>query len=317
MSIEKGSTLPKVLVVIPCYNEEISIGHTISEVKKHVRNSEVWVVDNCSKDKTAEVAQLGGARVINCPIPGKGFAVRAAFVQNIQNFDAILMIDGDDTYDLSNFEESLRAVVEEGYDMVVGERTEMTAGQAIPGESYRPLHSFGNLLFSRSFKIMFGVTINDVLSGYRLMSVPFVKSFAGGASKFQLETELNVHAYLIGAAVYNQKIGYRGRHEGSESKLNTFSDGLSIAKMQMKLFRSKKPLYYYSLTAIPWTVASLFFLKRALNVYLSLHTVPNFPSLIAGIGSFSVGVILLATGLILDKVRVIRVNMARYFYRNN
>jgi glycosyltransferase involved in cell wall biosynthesis len=306
-----------VLVVIPCFNEEVSIGFTISSVKRNIVDAEIWVIDNCCTDRTAEIAESMLVRVLKCPTPGKGFALRKAFAQDLSKFKAILVIDGDDTYDLSDFNESFQAISIHGYDMVVGERINANETVNSRGVFYRPLHSFGNKIFSRGFRVMFGLAINDVLSGYRVMSVPFVASFAGGASKFQVETELNVHAHLLGAAVWNQKIKYRGRHLGSNSKLRTYTDGLSIALMQLKLFRTEKPLRYYIYTAIPWLVVSILLFKRALSSYFSLRTVPNFPSLIAGGASLIVSGLLWATGMILENLRQGRVEERYLRYREN
>lgn len=304
------------LAIIPCFNEEQSIEATISEIRNHLPGAYIWVVNNSSTDRTWAVAERCGALVINEPQKGKGFAVRNAFSKIPAQIDAIFMVDGDDTYEISRVQEACNQIAL-GYDMVVGTRIPVAEESDSRLPAFRRGHTYGNQILSRINLILFGIDIPDTLSGWRVMSPGFVRSFAGGASSFEIEAELNAHAFLISAAVASIDIGYRGRQHGSNSKLNTYADGLRILRRQMFLFRSERPIIAYTLLSIPWIVLSATLVRNVLTKYFETHLIPNFPSLIAGVGCFMVGSLLWATGMILENVRIGRQTFARSRYANS
>jgi glycosyltransferase involved in cell wall biosynthesis len=303
----------KVLALIPCHNEELSIGLTINEIRSVVPDIEIWVIDNGSLDRTSFIAKELGARVIKCPTLGKGYAIRLAFSKIDSQFDAIFMVDGDYTYSIENLNQAIDMIVNDGFDMVVGTRVEEW-DNASRGKHYRRGHTKGNALLSGIFKTLFGIEIKDTLSGWRCFSPGFVRSFPGGASGFELETELNAHAFLINGALICIDVGYRGRIEGASSKLNTTKDGIKILRRLLFLFRTERPLVAYTALGIPWFILSLILIKSVLENYFELNLIPNFPSLIAGVGSFIASVLLWTTGMLLANQRITRASMARYRY---
>jgi glycosyltransferase involved in cell wall biosynthesis len=303
----------KILALIPCHNEELSIELTINEIRSVVPDIEIWVIDNGSLDKTSFIAEELGARVIKCPTLGKGFAIRLAFSKIDSQFDAIFMVDGDYTYSIENLNQAIDMIVNDGYDMVVGNRVEAWDGAA-RGKHYRRGHTRGNAFLTGIFKALFGIEIKDTLSGWRCFSPGFVRSFPGGASGFELETELNAHIFLIKGAVKSIDIGYRGRIEGATSKLHTIKDGTKILRRLLFLFRTERPLIAYTGLGIPWFILSLILIRNVLESYFRLNLIPNFPSLIAGVGSFIASVLLWTTGMLLANQRITRASIARYQY---
>ena len=304
----------KVLALIPCHNEELSIGLTIGEIRSYLPEIEIWVIDNGSTDDTGVFARELGARVIKCPTLGKGYAIRSAFSKVRNDFDAIFMVDGDHTYSIENINLAIEAIVNDGFDMVVGTRVQEDWNSATRGHHYRRGHTSGNILLTRIFKILFGIEIKDTLSGWRCFSPGFVRSFPGGASGFELETELNAHIFLIKGAFKSLDVGYRGRVEGANSKLHTVKDGLRILRRLLFLFRTERPLIAYTALGLPWLALSLILIRNVLENYFTLGLIPNFPSLIAGVGSFIASVLLWTTGMLLANQRITRASIARYQY---
>jgi glycosyltransferase involved in cell wall biosynthesis len=304
----------KSLAIIPCHNEELAIGQTIRELHSVVPSMEIWVIDNASTDQTSQVALGLGARVIKCPTLGKGFAVRLAFSKIQGQFDAVFMVDGDHTYSIKELNAAMNSVVDDGYDMVIGKRVAEELESSKRTKHYRKGHVKGNVLLTALFRLLFGLEIEDTLSGWRCFSPGFVRSFSGGASGFELETELNAHAYLIKGAITSIDVGYRGRINGSISKLHTFKDGSRILRRMFFLFRSERPLFAYTALGTPWLILSLFLIKNVLDSYFQLGIIPNFPSLIAGVGSFIASVLLWTTGMLLANQRLTRASLARYQY---
>jgi glycosyltransferase involved in cell wall biosynthesis len=303
----------KILALIPCHNEELSIGQTINEIRLVNPDIEIWVIDNGSIDNTGIISQELGARVIKCPTLGKGYAIRMAFSKVGSQFDAIFMVDGDYTYSIVNLNQAIDAIVNNGFDMVVGTRVEEW-DNAARGKHYRRGHTRGNALLTGTFRVLFGIDIKDTLSGWRCFSPGFVRSFPGGASGFELETELNAHIFLIKGALMSLDVGYRGRVEGASSKLNTTKDGLKILRRLFYLFRTERPLIAYTALGIPWFILSLILIRNVLESYFKLNIIPNFPSLIAGVGSFIASVLLWTTGMLLENQRITRASIARYRY---
>jgi hypothetical protein len=239
--------------------------------------------------------------------------VRRAFSLVDADVTSICMLDGDDTYSTAEFIEAVSMIEEKNVDMVVGHRMTESRKKEIKS-AFRGGHVLGNRIFSYVFSTFFGVNISDTLSGWRVFSPGFVKTFTNGASGFEIEMELNVHAKSISGYVLNLDVGYKPRILGSESKLNTYQDGYKILRKLLALFRSERPLIAYSILAIPWAIFSIYAINKVLAEYFRLHLVPNFPSLIAGVGSFIVSALLWSTGMILEKVRMNRSSIARSFY---
>ena len=303
-----------VVALIPCFNEELTITQTIHGVRKHLRQANIIVVDNASTDKTAEVARRAGAVVIHEPRPGKGYAIRRALSAIPHNVDAIFMVDGDDTYGYKALSEAIDLIVYSGFDMVVGERVPSIATTTNRKASFRTGHATGNLVLSQLFKILFRIKISDTLSGWRAMSPGFFFSFQGGNSQFEIEAELNAHAYLTSANIIGIPVEYQGRIHGSASKLRTYRDGARIFHRNIVLFKNERPLVAYSLLSFPWLAASLLLFYRVLKTYFQTKLVPQFPSLIVGMGLFILACNLWVTGMVLERTRLTRVALARYVF---
>lgn len=304
------------LVVPPCYNEEVAIRDTILDIKKSIKNCEIWFIDNNSNDKTGEIALNYGARVFHEPKQGKGFAIRRAIsLFQPEAFSLVFMTDGDHTYSIKGFEVAKQLILTKSYDLVVGRRIlDQDKKNENRGDAFRLGHANGNRLLSNFFKYLFKLEIPDTLSGWRVMSVGYFASFTGGVSGFQIESELNVHAYRLSANVTSVDVQYIGRKVGSESKLSTFKDGTKILLRLVSLFQSERPLVTYGLLSIfPITASSILF-RNVLNLYFSFHKIPNFPSLIVAVGGFVIGLLLFAIGVILQNVRLGRVDEARRTY---
>jgi glycosyltransferase involved in cell wall biosynthesis len=301
------------VVIIPCHNEELSIRSVIEHVKESLPFAEIWVIDNASTDNTSRIALDIGVKVIYEPLRGKGYAVRRAFSLVGPGVTSICMLDGDDTYSTTELRTAVTMVETRNVDMVVGNRSTDTITQKA-NSAFRSGHVIGNRIFSYVFSTIFGVSISDTLSGWRVFSPGFVRSFTNGASGFEIEMELNAHAKVIDGYVLNLEVGYKPRLDGSESKLNTYRDGLKILRKLLALFRSERPFIAYSILATPWALFSIFAMHKVLSEYFNLHLVPNFPTLIAGVGSFIVSALLWSTGMILEKVRLNRSALSRSFY---
>jgi len=302
-------------VILPTLNEEQSVLPTIRKILTVAPWANIVVVDNGSSDQTVEVALSAGVILLREPQKGKGYAIRKGLTVVPATAEAIFLTDADDTYGVENLLEALSQITELGFDMVVGTRIEQETE-----EGRKPVfkrgHSIGNRVLSVVSRTLHKTGINDSLSGWRVLSPGFARSFCGGASGFEIEAELNAHAYLVHAAIKNIEVKYQGRKHGSNSKLNTYRDGFRILRMNFKLFRDDRPAMAFSLFAIPWGITSAFLVGRSINEYLKLGTVPNFPSLIAGVGAFIVAGLLWITGMILQRIKQLRANIARFNYRN-
>jgi glycosyltransferase involved in cell wall biosynthesis len=304
----------KSLAIIPCLNEEISIVETINEIKRVVPEIEIWVVDNKCTDKTSELAKSAGARIVKCEQVGKGFAMRKAFSLIDRSYQVIFMVDGDATYSIDSLPEAIKKITSEGIDMVIGKRIETNEIEIDRLDKYRIGHKIGNRILSFMFRFLFNIQMSDVFSGWRVFSPGFVKSFTGGDSGFEIEAELNTHAFVLSAAVSEIPVQYYGRKVGSKSKLRTFSDGSKIIRKQLQLFRNEKPLHAFTLLSTPWLLTSGWLFNSVLNEFLDTGLVPRFPSLIAATGMFILAGLLWIAGVILERVRLLRVYQARTIY---
>ena len=304
----------KVVAVIPCFNEELSIANTIRSIRSAKNKLKIIVVDNGSTDNTFLIAKKSGATVLREPKKGKGFAVRRAFANLPKETEIVFIVDGDDTYGIENLGKAIKLVLVDGYDMVVGARKTVNSNDSTRKAEFRIGHSFGNLILSYVFRKLFRIDIADTLSGWRVLSRSFVDSFPGGDSAFEIEAELNAHAFTLSAAVCEVPVDYIGRLDGSNSKLRTYRDGWLILRRNFRLYKSERPMLAYSLLSTPWILISAILLIRVLNTYFETGFVPQFPSLIAAVGGFIVSCNLWVTGMILERVRLQRVALARFAY---
>ena len=285
--------MDKIAVLIPCYNEEKTIEKVVKDVKQALPESSVYVYDNNSTDKTAELAVKAGAILRHEYKQGKGNVIRRMF----REIDAqcYLMIDGDDTYPLDCAKELVDKVLLRNADMVVGDRLSSTYFT----ENKRPFHNFGNTLMRTSINHLFHTDIKDIMTGYRAFSYEFVKTFPVFSAGFEIETEMTIHAVNYNLQVENVVVQYRDRPEGSESKLNTIPDGIRVVRKMLQLYKNYQPLRCFGLIALLFILTALIFVAPVLVEYIQTGLVPRFPTLIVcgfmalgGMLSFFAGVIL-------------------------
>lgn len=289
-----------IAVLIPCYNEEQTIEKVISDFKAELPTAKIYVYDNNSTDKTMEKAMNSGVIVCKETRQGKGNVIRRMFREI--DADCYIMVDGDDTYPAKHAKDMVNLVLNEDIDMVIGDRLSTTYFN----ENSRAFHGFGNKLVRRlivSFwKSSLGKdeTINDIMSGYRAFSKRFVKLFPVMSSNFEIETEMTIHALDKRFLIKQVPIDYKDRPEGSISKLNTFSDGLSVLKTIALLFKEYKPLQFFGIISLILLVCSLILFIPVLIEYFSTHLVPRFPTLIVSIFLLLASLISFFSGLQLD-----------------
>lgn len=293
--------MKKIAVLIPCYNEETTIGKVVSDFKSVLPDSEVYVFDNNSSDDTALIAKKSGAIVVSEPLQGKGNVIRSMF--RLIDSDCYLLVDGDDTYPAEIAPSLCNEVLHNRADMVVGDRLSSTYFS----ENKRLFHNSGNVLVRSLINIIWKRKKNkiyDVMTGYRAFSRQFVKSFAICSQGFEIETEMTIHALDKNLYIKNIPIEYRDRPEGSESKLNTYSDGFKVIRTILKLFREYKPFMFFGCLAGFFSLVSVVMGLPVLFDYFSSGTVPKFPSLIVSVGCFAIAIQFFICGLILDTISV-------------
>lgn len=289
--------MDEIAVLIPCYNEAITIAKVVSDAKKYLPNATVYVYDNNSTDSTAEEARKAGAIVRKETRQGKGNVVRTMF----RDVDAevYLMVDGDDTYGLETAPEMVRRVKQENADMVVGDR--------LSGDYYtenkRAFHNFGNDLVRFQINHLFHTRVKDVMTGYRAFSYRFVKTFAISSKGFEIETEMTAHAADRNLLMSSLPITYRDRPEGSYSKLHTFRDGFKVLKTIGGLFRKYRPMAFYSLFFLLFAGLGIGFLVPVFLDYLATGEVARFPTLIACCFSLLVAILCLFSGFLFSTLR--------------
>ncbi len=290
---QKEKKMDKIAVLIPCYNESKTIEKVVTDFKRVLPEAVIYVYDNNSTDGTDEIARKAGAVVRYEYQQGKGNVIRRMF----RDIDAecYIMADGDDTYPAEFAPEMIKKVFERNADMVVGDRLSSTYFT----ENKRPFHNFGNSIVRKSINILFGTDIKDIMTGYRAFSYQFVKSFPVLSKGFEIETEMSIHAADKNMFVENVIIDYRDRPEGSESKLNTFSDGFKVIKTIVKLYRNYKPMGFFGGIALILAILSVLLFIPVLIAYHDTGMVGNFPTLfvslfimLAAIQSFFAGMIL-------------------------
>ncbi len=297
---------PRLAVLVPCYNEALTIAAIVRDFQAHLPQATIYVFDNNSTDGTAQIARAAGAVVRNVPAQGKGSVVRRMFADI--EADAYIMVDGDDTYDASVAPQLVARLLNEGLDMVVGNR--VSTEQA----AYRPGHRFGNAMLTGCVSLIFGRTFTDILSGYRVFSRRYVKSFAAHSAGFEIETELTVHALALRMPVAEVSTVYKARPEGSVSKLNTYRDGLRILSTIFRLFKSERPLAFFSILAGLSALLSVILAAPLVATYLQTGLVPRLPTAVLCAALMLFGVILLVCGLILDAVTKGRIEQKRFAY---
>lgn len=285
--------MDKIAVLIPCYNEEKTIGKVVRDTREALPEAVIYVYDNNSTDKTVEIASEAGAVVRHEYKQGKGNVIRRMFREI--DAECYLMIDGDDTYPLQNAPEMVRLVLEHQADMVVGDRLSSTYFT----ENKRPFHNFGNSLVRFAINKLFRSDIKDIMTGYRAFNYKFVKTFPVISAGFEIETEMTIHAVNYKMQVENVVVDYRDRPEGSESKLNTFSDGFKVIGKIFQLFKNYKPFGFFGLISLFLVLVAAGFFLPILIEYFKTGLVPKFPTLIvcgfmvlAAIQSFFSGMIL-------------------------
>jgi len=284
----------RVAVLVPCFNEETAIAKVVADFRATLPAATIYVYDNNSTDRTGEVARAAGALVRRETHQGKGNVVRRMFSD--VEADLYVLVDGDATYDAPSAAAMIARLVEDRLDMVVAARV-----HADPG-AYRPGHQLGNRLLTGFVDAVFHATFTDVLSGYRVFSRRFVKSFPALARGFEIETELTVHALQLELAVAEIPTPYYARPEGSVSKLSTWRDGVRIVSTVMKLSRSERPLPFFSAIGIVLAVVSIVLAIPIVITYLEQGLVPRLPTAILSTGLMLLAWISIAAGLILDTV---------------
>ena len=284
---------PSVAVLLPCYNEEVTIGKVVHDFKSALPNADIYVYDNNSTDRTAEIAASEGAIVRKEPRQGKGNVIRAMF-EDI-DADVYIMSDGDDTYPADAAPAMVDKILE-GYDMVIGDRLSSTYFQ----ENKRPFHNFGNDLVRFFTNNLFGGQIKDIMTGYRAFSYQFVKTYPVLSRGFEIETEMTIHALHRNMQVENVIIDYRDRPAGSESKLNTYSDGFRVLRTIARLYKNYRPFGFFSTLAAVLGIISLCFLAPVLGEYFATGLVPRFPTLIVCACVLVAALLLFISGVILS-----------------
>lgn len=266
--------MDKIAVLIPCYNEEKTIGKVVKDFKAALPDAVIYVYNNNSTDRTCELAEAAGAVVRNEYMQGKGNVIRRMFREI--DAECYIMTDGDDTYPAEASREMADLVLTKHVDMVVGDRLSSTYFT----ENKRPLHNFGNSLVRKSINVLFKSDIKDIMTGYRAFSYEFAKTFPVLSSGFEIETEMSIHAVDKNMFVENKVITYRDRPDGSESKLNTYSDGMRVLGTIIKLFATYKPIVFWGWIAAVLAVISIAFFIPILIEFIQTGLVPNFPTLI-------------------------------------
>ncbi len=302
----KTSSSPRVAVVLPCYNEEAAIGRTVADFRAALPDAAIYVYDNNSRDRTVEVAKAAGAIVRSERGQGKGHVVRRMFAD--VDADIYVMADGDATYDAAAAPRLIARLLDEQLDMVVGAReSEVQA-------AYRRGHRLGNAMLTGILTQLFGRSFSDILSGYRVFSRRFVKSFPVLSQGFEIETEISVHSLELRMPVAEEVTAYGARPAGSESKLSTYRDGWRILKTILNLFRLEKPILFFGLIGLALLLLAIGFAVPIVLTYLDTGLVPRLPTALLSTGLVILATLSFMTGLILDTVVRGRREVRRLFY---
>ena len=287
----------RIAVLVPCYNEEVTVGKVVADFRRELPGAAVYVYDNNSTDRTAELAAAAGAVVVSEPRQGKGNVVRQMF-RDI-DADCYLMVDGDDTYPADAARQLVDPILAGEADMTVGDRlSNGTYGK----ENKRAFHGFGNDLVRLMIRWIYGYSFDDVMTGYRAFSRAFVKTFPVLSEGFQIETELSIHAVDRRMRIVDVPIVYRDRPEGSVSKLSTVSDGLKVIAMIGTLFKNYRPMKFFGLISALLAVIGLVLGVPVIAEFLDTGLVPRLPTALLAVAFVFLASLSLACGLILDSV---------------
>jgi len=297
----------RVAVLIPCFNEEKAIGKVVGDFQKALPDSGIYVYNNRSTDRTAEIATAAGAIVRNETHPGKGNVVRRMFADI--EADIYVLVDGDDTYHAPSASVMVQKLIEEHLDMVVGTRLSDYSAKA-----FRPGHRFGNDMLTGFLGMLFGRNCTDILSGYRVFSRRFVKSFPAVSKGFETESELTIHALELRMPIGEMTTPYQTRPQDSVSKLRTYRDGLRILVMILIMFKEERPVTFFSLVFGFLSMLSLLLVYPIVITYLETGLVPRFPTAILSTGIMILAFLSLTCGFILDTVTRGRRELKRLIY---
>lgn len=291
------SAMTKIAVLLPCWNEELTIQKVISDFKNELPDAEIYVYDNNSTDTSAALAEQAGAIVRHVPIQGKGHVVRQMF-QEI-DADCYLMVDTDDTYPAEYAKELLAPILAGKADMVTGDRLSTTYHTV----NTRPFHSFGNSLVCTMIRLLFSYKIADAMTGYRAFSRRFVRNCPILCSGFELETEMTLFAMDKKLPLIEIPIPYRARPEGSHSKLNTCSDGLRVLRTIFHLFKAYRPLLFFGWSGLFVLLIAAGLFTPVLIEYIETGLVPKFPTLFCAITLGVIGIVIMLSGVIMNSIK--------------
>lgn len=289
--------MDKVAVLIPCYNEELTIEKVIKDFKKELPNADIYVYNNNSKDKTAELAKKAGAIVKNEYRQGKGNVVRNMF-RDIEA-DIYVMVDGDDTYPAEFVHELIKPVVNGEADMAIGDRL---SNGTYKEENKRKFHEFGNNLVKKAINVLFDTGLKDIMTGYRVFNKTFVKNMPVMSPKFEIETEMTLYALDKKYIIKEIPIIYRDRPEGSESKLNTVSDGIKVVKTIVNMFKDYKPMQFFGVIALVLFVLGLVVGVPVIVEFVKTQYITKVPSAVLATGFMMLAVIVGQCGIILQTI---------------
>lgn len=300
------STMPKTAVLIPCFNEEATVARVVEDFRRSLPNAEIFVYDNNSTDRTKEVAKNAGAVVRTEPLQGKGNVVRRMFADI--EAEVYVLVDGDATYDAAAAPRMIELLLDHQLDMVNGARVTDIK------EAYRLGHRFGNRLLTSIVAMTFGNRLGDMLSGYRIFSRRYVKSFPSLAVGFEIETELTVHALHLRMPIAEVETVYKDRPAGSASKLNTFRDGFRILWKILVFIKEEKPMAFFSSIALFFCLSSIGLMFPILTEFVETGLVPRLPTAVLSMSMMIIAFLSVACGLILDTVSRGRSEMKRMRY---
>jgi glycosyltransferase involved in cell wall biosynthesis len=284
----------RIAVLVPCFNEEAAIATVVGDFRKALPSAQIFVYDNNSRDRTVEVARAAGAHVRSERRQGKGHVVRRMFADI--EADIYVLVDGDATYDAPSAQRMIDALVNNHLDMVVGVRIDQSTA------AYRPGHRTGNRMLTSFLSTVFGEAFKDILSGYRVFSRRFVKTFPVLSDGFEIETELSVHALELALPVGEIETPYYARPAGSVSKLNTWRDGFRILGTILKLYRSEKPLRFFTAIGAFLALVSIGLAVPIIITFLEEGLVPRLPTAVLSTGLMIVAMLSISSGLVLDTV---------------
>lgn len=287
----------KVAVLLPCYNEEITIKKVINDFRRELPNADIYVYNNNSRDKSYEIAKSEGAIVINEFKQGKGHVVRSMF-RDIEA-DIFVMVDADDTYPAEAVHDLIKIVEENKADMVIGDRL---SNGTYEKENKRNFHGFGNALVKNTVNFIFKTNLNDIMTGYRVFNRDFVKNMPVLSPGFEIETEMTFHALDRNYRIVEVPIEYRDRPSGSSSKLNTFSDGFKVLLTIFKMFKNYRPLSFFSIVAAVLFVIALILGVPIFVEFFKTGMVARFPTAMLATGIVICGMLSLSIGIILDTI---------------